>query len=60
MEQSAASSGRTGKFLCLAQFLTSAGMWKGGGSFHDVDASGDLFNGPRSMFCSHLSQIVFS
>lgn len=45
MEQSAASSGRLGKFLCLAQFLTSARVQKGNGSFCDDDTYGDLFNG---------------
>lgn len=46
-EQSATSSGKPGKFLCLAQFLTSARVQKGDGdgSFCDVDAYGDLFNG---------------
>ena len=58
MEQSATSSGRTGKFLCRAQFLTSARVQKDDGSFRDDDAYRDLFNGPQPMCCSHLSQIV--
>lgn len=37
-EQSATSSGRTGKFLCLAQCLTSARVRKGDGRFRDVEA----------------------